>query len=510
MKSPQSTLTFAAGWLLVPLLTIGSPPAQPPPDNRPPAHAEDRARNQDLLQIVAETLKTLDESDNKPFYYSRTLGYIAEAQVKLGDREAAKATLRRAARLAAAANQAADDNSRGLPRAYQLWEVGHSQLQLGDKEAAMETLRLALKARDEQNSNYFRVMTLARIAREFTGLGAHDEALKAVSLADIHHAAGGGRDDEIVVPEVAAAHAAAGDIDGAFGVLDRVVAGAQPLQVKQFVIGRALGKIAEAVEMADRATIRAALDRVRRRLDTMPDSGLKDTALIEIPLALARIGDFEEAMQAASLNPGPHRAVAAMLRIAGVQNQAGDREGARKTLHEAYETAKRAREPFRSESRLDYIASGMIDSGDLDGAWRCVDDLKPGERSETLAKIAVSQRKRGDQEAADKTFRRALLDARSRHGVQPRSDEIPKAIAKVQAMMGDYDAARKATDGISDPISRATTLAEIARAQAAAGDARGALEWCRKHELPPKTQNPLESVIQGIGDFADALAKGAP
>ena len=114
----------------------------------------------------------------------------------------------------------------------------------------------------------------------------------------------------------------------------------------------------------------------------------------------------------------------------------------------------------------------MIYLGELDGAWRCVEDMRPGEHSETLAQIASAQKKQGDPEGAARTFRRALVDARSRHDVQPRSDEIPKAIAKVQAIVGDYDVARKTTDAISDSFWRAVTLGEIARAQAAAGDVR--------------------------------------
>ena len=98
--------------------------------------APDKGRNESLLQLLAEAQKALDESDNKPFYYFRTLRHVAEVQAKLEDREAAKATLRRAAGLAAAAKQAVANDSYGLSSAYQLREVGHAQAEVGDKEGA--------------------------------------------------------------------------------------------------------------------------------------------------------------------------------------------------------------------------------------------------------------------------------------------------------------------------------------------------------------------------------------
>jgi tetratricopeptide (TPR) repeat protein len=511
MKSSRTALALVAGWLLIPPMMIGSPATTSRADDKPTASVQDKARNETLRQIVAEIQKALDASDNKPFYYFRTLRFIAEVQAKLGDREAAEETLRRAASIAAAAKQAIGNNSYGLSSASQLWEVGHAQVELGDREGARATLVLALQAKDEQDADFLRIGTLAAIAKEFTAIGAHDKALQAARQADINQAASGNsRDDELVVPEVAAAHAAAGDIEGAFKILDGVAVSARHPRIKQVIITRALGKIAQAVDTADRATARSVLDRVRRRLDDVPNDDTKYAALIELPRALARIGDVEGAMQAARLNPRTDGAVYAMNLIAGVQNQAGDREGARKTLRQAYETARQDAGESAQFGRLPQVASGMIDSGDLADAWRCVEDMKPGDRSEILAKIASAQKKRGDPEEAAKTFRRALVDARSRHGIQPRSDDIPKAIAKVQAMMGDYDAARKTTDAISDPIQRVFALARVVRAQAAGGDARGALEWCRKRELPPRSQNPLEDVIQGIGDFVDSQAKHTP
>ena len=95
MRRPRRTLALTAGLLLVPFFTMGSRADPQRSDHGNPAAPEGKPRDEALLQLVAEVLKRLDESAHKPYYYFRTLRLAADAQAKLGDKESARATLRR-------------------------------------------------------------------------------------------------------------------------------------------------------------------------------------------------------------------------------------------------------------------------------------------------------------------------------------------------------------------------------------------------------------------------------
>lgn len=527
MKLPRTTLALAAGLLLAPALLIAARP------DDPPANAQDADGDAEIRRIAAEALEAIHASAGP--LGSWTLTDVAMSQAKFGDREGAVETLRQAVPIAAAAKQQVTRTGGmigyGLSSARQLWRVAHHQAELGEKQDALETLRLALRAKDEEEPEAQRLETLALIAQELTGLGARDEAMEVAKRAD--------RESEALeklvqgyvgLPPVAAAHAGAGDIDGAFDLLDRIAGSGRDDLEKQWVIGHALGEIAKAVESADRATARAALDRVLRRLDDVTMA--ENKPLIDIAWALARIGDFEGGMRAARLvGEGPTRVdydmrdgkPYAMLLVALEQRKAGDLEGARQNLREAYETTKSIDESRGKSGRLEQVASGMIGVGDLEGARRCVEDMKPGSRYETLAEIARAQTRAGDREGGMGTFRQALDDASSRrdHPARPemelvKSDrrkepdvdrwnaQVDRDVATIQAMMGDVEAARKTAESIGDERWRAIALYEVAQAQAAAGDAAGALAWARALNLPPTRQSPLAGIIEGVSDYLAA------
>ncbi len=521
MRPPQTTLTLVASLLLVPFPTIG--------DSAP---AEEKARNHDLLQLVAEVLKALDESENKPHYYHRTLRIAAEVQAKLGDRDAAKATLRRASQVAAAAKQAVgrqgDSVSYGLSSAWQLWEIGHSQVELGDKEGAREALIRRLQAKDEQNTSSLRIRTLVLIAREFTALGRPRRSAPGRRTSG-HQLRGRWRSAcANLLPDVVAAHAAAGDIDRAFAMLDEIANRRGDPVTRQSIITHSLGKIAEAVETADRATAQAVLDRVRLGLENAP----KADALTKLAFAKAEIGDIDGSLQAARLIGGDlgmdFRAYA-LTTISSYQRKSGDRERVRQTLHEAYETAKLVPESQGKSGRLSEIAGGMIAVEDTDGACAASRTCSPVGARRPWRRSPRPRRSTATPKPRCATFRRALEDAESGREHRPRPGidrpaipadrgpdqdqwdaQVTRGVAKIQAMMGDYAAARKTAGSITIPVWRAFALGEVARVQAAAGDARGALEWCRQYKPSPKTQNPLEDVIWGIGEFVDDQAKRAP
>ena len=87
MRRPRRTLALTAGLLLVPFFTMGSRADPQRPDHGNPAAPEGKPRDEALLQLVAEVLKRLDESADKPYYYFRTLRLAADAQAKpFGDK----------------------------------------------------------------------------------------------------------------------------------------------------------------------------------------------------------------------------------------------------------------------------------------------------------------------------------------------------------------------------------------------------------------------------------------
>jgi beta-lactamase regulating signal transducer with metallopeptidase domain/tetratricopeptide (TPR) repeat protein len=555
MKLPRITIALATGLLLVPALLIGAQAALSRSDGQSPkgganevpgtSNAEDtgrdKGRDEANRRVVEEAIKAITESADKAS--STTLSDIAQAQAKIGDRAAALETLRQAARLAAEAKQPVERKGNtvtyGLSSAWQLWRVGQIQAELGDEPGALDTLRLALRAEDDQEAEDRRIETLAVIAKELTALGARDESREVAERADRDvEAMGNAANDQAVLPQLAAVHVAAGDIDGAFDLLDRVADSPRNDRIKQAILGRALGLMAQAAETADRASARPLLDRVLRRLDEIQLAEDKLLALIDISRALAEVGEFERARQAARLiGEGPSGVdydgrdgkAYAMLLISLEQRKAGDVEGARGTLREAYETTKVVDESRGKSGRLLQVAEGMIAMGDLAGALRCIEDMLPGRRHETLAEIAVAQRRAGNRGAAHATFLRAIEDAELQRGHRPRpgvdapkfllvdepddarwNAQIARNVAKIRAMMGSFEEARKTADSIPDPSWRAFALADVARAQAAAGDAQAALDWSRKLALPRSDPSPLKAIIEGIAEYAQAKGNRTP
>jgi hypothetical protein len=120
---------------------------------------------------------------------------------------------------------------------------------------------------------------------------------------------------------------------------------------------------------------------------------------------------------------------------------------------------------------LSQVSAGMIAVGDLAEALGCIEDMPPSRRHETLAEIAVAQRRAGNQKAAHATFLRAIEDAEFRRGHRPRpgvdspkfatedepvdacwNAQIARDVAKIQALMGSFEEARKTADSIPDAV----------------------------------------------------------
>lgn len=537
IRLPRTPLALAALLFLVPAFLVGSRLAQSRTTDEPPAPA---AADDATRQIAADVLKALDDTKDPGATSDLwTLREIAQAQTRLGDSEGAKATLRRAAEAASRLVQHVAHNgnttTHGPSRAFELWRVGHFQIEAGDREGALQSLRQAreavVKKADEQEMTGMRFETLTLIAKELTALARPDEAREIVTIANDLYNAYDGRAEQQVIPEIAAVRAAAGDFDGAWEIVDGVARSVLNEVVKQHITGMALGKIAGAVETADREGAKRVLTEVDRRLEAIPAADLKYHALSELAHAWARIGEYEAAMRDARwIGEGPTRVEYdmrdgkphAMLRIALEQLKAGELVGTRRTLREGLETIRKTPTMRFKKTRFLDIARGMIRAGDLPGALECANDMPAGQRYETLSAIAAAQRKVGDEAAARATYRRALDDATFHRDHRPPADpDAPlitqersgddvykgwasREIARIQAQMGDLAAAQATAESIGDERVRADAYAAIAHAWAAAGDARGALEWVQSLKLTKYGQLPLRGIIEGVADRAGA------
>ena len=198
-----------------------------------------------------------------------------------------------------------------------------------------------------------------------------------------------------------------------------------------------------------------------------------------------------------------------LIQIAGAQLKVEDLNGARKTLERAYQSVNQDASPSQVKRLFD-IASAQNAAGDSDGARRTIDaaarrlrsdsdgDLAQNlvyhiaaDQMETLLEIAASinpddiEAKRNlvyhvaMRQAQTGEINRSLRNARIIDHVS-RRDAVFREIVSAQGRAGRFAAATETTVSITDSNKRIRALAEIARAQAQAGEAVSAASTLRK------------------------------
>ena len=132
--------------------------------------------------------------------------------------------------------------------------------------------------------------------------------------------------------------------------------------------------------------------------------------------------------------------------------------------------------------------------------------------------IAQAQRESGDREAARETLDMALQDAeyRLRHDPQiegqhqshspfeQRKDFARSEIARIEAMRGDFEGARRTADSITEERIKAFAFGDIARFRAEAGDATGAIEWAETLSDPRLKDQALQGIAVGLSKAMSA------
>ena len=445
---------------------------------------------------------------------------IATAQAKAGDLDGARATLTDAA-------TEAEGGFGGAANSWNLWRVGHSQSECGLKEEARRTLERAVKAQPAVVGDYNRdrrtLDTFAEIVQDQVRIGARDDARKTVELLlefskKLFESSPVRNARDVSAGKIAAALAAVGDFDAAFGWSDGV-------QNR----GNVLGEIANAASKSlDRQSARRFVQEAAGRLAKLKSADETYFGKSDLAEAQARLGDVEAGDIAAAkrsaltIGEGPSRSgyditdgqAYALIRVAGVQHEAGDLAGAKETLRDAFRSVRDHLLMRGRDGRFGQIVEAQLTNGDIDGAVRSVAAMKE-KKAESLAWIARAQAAAGQNVAAHATFASALADAglsvKNPRPLAPEVANIPgifpnmpavarMGLAEIEAMAGDVTGALKTFRSIDEQNYHRFALQRVVSARATAGDVAGALRLCLEE---PKTQEERLSALEGLGEGVD-------
>lgn len=383
---------------------------------RAPGQGEDlRPR---VRALVQEALKSLGDVRASDLVRSRAVVQCAVLLAQLGDAEAARRTLRQVRERLDAAEKAAADKPTPIGLTGQWRDLANGYAEAGDAEG----LRGVLAALPAPGRSWG---------------GSHDFFRAAVTY------------------ECALALARA-------------------------------GKGKEALELAK--GIRASLPRVPGSGYT-PEGARRDI-LREIALTQARAGDFKEALRAVGAIPEAGAKVSALAGriifpsfnlpaepgIAILQDQAGDHDGARRTLKQALELAQGIKEPELRARGLAAIVCAQARVGDLSGALKTLGEVPATSRVYGSAVAALARARAAGGQARDAL---EMIDK-----LEPL-DQRAYAFAQVvtgQAQAGDFKGARATGEKGLELIltmpegQRGSWLHVLAGARARAKDVKGALE----------------------------------
>lgn len=432
---------------------------------------------------------------------------IAQAQTWAGDKEGAVWSTAQATKAALAVNPGG--------RCRALTAVAWLRAGAGDRVGALDLLRTARQHADGIDAGWQRVGVLRSVAGSQLDLGdRHAYADTVRAMRDFVPPKGGGNRfaRRISLSEVVGAMAYAGDFEDAFRTVEDAGAG------DRYVQGGLYGAIAEAATAdsasypyrprsfgpKERAARRRVLDRIEKAVE--PFSFAEDKPpYVELAIATAKLGDFDEALGLArrfdkdpierangiDLTAGP-----CILSVIGsYQAKAGQLEKARETFREALHLI--ARDPKLAKC-LGQVAEAQAEAGDYAAALKTVEGLDARQRPGVLSRAAENLDRSGDREGARTAARLALaeaeraglgkLDARSK-------DDVLTETAFLRARLGEVEAATAAFQTITGEDNRGRVASAVARARAAAGDVRGALDWALRVD-PPSARG---SALSGLG-----------
>jgi tetratricopeptide (TPR) repeat protein len=539
MYATRSRIIVAAGFLIgaasvLPGLMAHSRAADGPPQTHP-AVGSPKETGKMIRQVLREAARAVQSAPD-PASRTYALVEIIKAQGRADDKEGAL----QSARQAAAAALALGPN----PRCWAFVAIAWARSVAGDREGALNVLRLARRHAEEIGTDWGQVQALRMIATSQFDLGdpaaAKDTIAKMREIALAIQPRGNNRVGPLSA--LVSAQTYVGDYDGAFRDVEAAGAGDHYLQ------GQLYGEMASAAHAdagyylqprkelseEDRRIRRRVLDRIARAVE--PFELAEEKPYIQLAIGLARLGDFEAALQFAhrfgkgtikyphtiDLTATPY----ILSAIGGYQGKAGHLAEARRTLQEALDMVQR--DPALAARRLGQVALGQAEAGDAAGALKTVESLEPEQRVRFLMEMAEGQEKRGDMPGSRATFRRALDEAQRCLRMplpQPAPDRTPKGIirdadgkviprdradpevqrkddllaqmVKFHAKLGDLPAAVETFGSIKAEIYRGWAARDIADARSKVGDAEGTLAWALALDTPSERAWALRGLAAG-------------
>jgi tetratricopeptide (TPR) repeat protein len=478
------------------------------------AGPEERRVRDDFRRVVDRALAATDRVEHADMR-ATLFAQVAEAQVKAGEADAARATLTRARE---AARRVPDPEASWVKRFLKrvLWETAESARQALYRDIVFERVAKAharagefahaLDTAREIRDDNRRLEALVEVAAAQTRSGRRDEARASLARAlETAEAAQRAKARAEFLATVAREQVMAGDREAARETFSRSLRAAETLasgadrelalvfigsqQVKAQDLAGALDTVAKLRDPTSRIGLLTSIARQRAQ-------GRQPTPAREL---LAQALEMATKVEDATLR------AAALDDVAEVQAEMGDLAGAMAT---AMRMPERARRPMR----LRWIARDLARSGQFPLALRAANSLpetagdaqlrafaladialaQAGARqfaqslataatieqadigAGTLADIAAEQEKAGGAPAAARTFSAALEMARGLAGPRERASALARVAERLTVT--DEGAGRQAfaralaaAGGVEEPSFRMAVLVEIGQGQARAG-----------------------------------------
>jgi beta-lactamase regulating signal transducer with metallopeptidase domain/tetratricopeptide (TPR) repeat protein len=425
-----------------------------------------------------------------------TLGNIAQAQMKLGDRATALATLKVAYESIERVDIKKNDDVEILGT---LLQVAKYQRELGDLVAARKTLDRMVKLVDSLESRPF--VELVQVAGSKEPQRKKHEANESIRCELLLMIA----DEQLVL----------GDRDLALATCQRALKAVQPQQgmLKPMILSYVAIYLQKAGDMSG---ARAVIEQARRLGSELPEHPEKEGALAHIARAMAETGDFDGALQLTLTlrRDGSQSAIQrivdsfteyepgeAWLHNGGIKITIGapmlkvkDREAARIALPKLARAARSVGDPLIQARTLSMLAHLQARTGDFVGAIRTTesipiikrkdfpgpsdgfyDAIKPG----TLAIIAQLQFEAGEKAGASERLREAVTLSRA---IEAADQKLVSQILIIRKQV-ECDELDPATAFLREAIAfaqrqpeplRSRGLAMLSRSQVKTGDVAGA------------------------------------
>jgi len=240
------------------------------------------------------------------------------------------------------------------------------------------------------------------------------------------------------------------------------------------VVRRSRVLIAIAVRQTDANRLADALHTV-----ALLDGEWKATALGEVAQSLARQKQFIRASKmAGSIENDSYTKALTFANVAQTRETLGDKSGGEKDRYQAVQIASSIPNAEYRDLALRAISESAAESNDWASALQVASQVTDvSHRILALTSLAVAQKASGLRDAGATTVASANEVSRSSNDPRAAADNASYWIVAMNARVGDLPAAIAAASRLADSkdINQCLAFSELAFAQGAAGDAKGAV-----------------------------------